>query len=241
MLTSIIIILVLLLAVIISLIIFFYIIRNKIVNLSQKYFGTSDIKRAIELSEIEAEITPKSVSSMEPLLFDRISKDFPDLNINELKSMVENSLLDIFSSIENQDLTKVKKYNSDKINSWVSSKIEDLNTTEVHFDSIKFHRTVINDYKNESGIATMKFQTSLEYFYKKENNIGKKTQDRYEVEFIYIIDAMKNRVNGSAIGLNCPNCGAPVTTVGIKTCKYCGSEIYDLVKKTWMLNNIKRK
>lgn len=241
MLTSIIIILILLLAIIITLIVIYNIVHTKLINLSQQLFGTTDIKKAIELSEIEAENTPKSVSSMEPLLLDKISKDFPDLNINKIKSMVENSLLDIFSAIENQDIEKVKKYNSDKINSWVNSKIDDLNATDVHFDSIKFHRTVINDYRNESGIATMKFQTSLEYFYKKDSSIGRKKQDRYEIEFIYIIDALKNKVNGKAIGLNCPNCGAPVTSVGIKSCKYCGSEIYDLVKKTWMLNNIKQK
>ncbi len=42
----------------------------------------------------------------------------------------------------------------------------------------------------------------------------------------------------SGIALNCPNCGAPIKDLGVKTCSYCGTGVIDLVKKTWILNDI---
>ena len=39
--------------------------------------------------------------------------------------------------------------------------------------------------------------------------------------------------------LNCPNCGAPITTLGEKYCRYCNTGIKDLVKRSWVINNIK--
>ena len=70
------------------------------------------------------------------------------------------------------------------------------------------------------------------------NNIGKKVQDRFKLEFIYIIDESKVEESKRVLGLNCPNCGAPIISLGEKVCNYCGTGIKDLVKKTWNLNNI---
>ena len=55
---------------------------------------------------------------------------------------------------------------------------------------------------------------------------------------IYIID--ENKIDYHArVGLNCPNCGAPIKNLGLKTCDYCGSGVIDIVKKTWFLNNFR--
>jgi ribosomal protein L37E len=44
--------------------------------------------------------------------------------------------------------------------------------------------------------------------------------------------------NLSGIALNCPNCGAPIQNLGQKKCSYCGTGVIDLVKRTWILNDI---
>jgi hypothetical protein len=212
-------------------------IRKKIRNFTSEYFGTSSLKEAFEKSEIESSSTPKSLSSMESLYLDRIKREFPDLNINELKAQAEKNILECFNCIEakNIELLKIK---NEKVSQWVQSKIEDINTTIVHFDSIKFHRTVINKYENLNGIATLYLQTSFEYVYKKGDEAAKKIQDRVKTEFIYIIDEDKVSEDKKGLGLNCPNCGAPVSSIGNKVCNYCGSGIVDIVKRSWSLNNI---
>ena len=63
-------------------------------------------------------------------------------------------------------------------------------------------------------------------------------KDRYKVDFVYIIDSNQVSDNEKVLGLNCPNCGAPITDIGVKTCKYCGSGALEIVNRVWSFNNI---
>ena len=56
--------------------------------------------------------------------------------------------------------------------------------------------------------------------------------------FIYIVDDRQVSKREKTIGLNCPNCGAPLRGVGQRVCVYCGSGTEDIVKRTWVINNI---
>lgn len=229
---------ILLIIVIIFLIGYFY-LKNKIETFLMKYFNTKSLSEVIEKTELEAENSPKSISSMESLYKDRIKKDFPEVNLNELKGMVEKVILDSFSAIESGDISKFK-YDSLKPVSFVDSKINDYKDKNVSFSNIRFHKTALSRYYNEDGIATMVFQTSFEYSLSLDGKRSKKVQDRYRVEFIYIIDSKKAKKKAKSLGLNCPNCGAPITDVGIKVCKYCGSGNVEVVKRVWVLNNIEK-
>lgn len=213
--------------------------KKKIAHYLKKYLGTDDIGKAIELSEIENQETPKSLSGMESIALPLIKKDFPDLNINELKSKAESSIINYLESLENKEYKEIDNV-SDSVKNYIISKINDLKDNDiVNYDSIKIHRTIVNKYEKKDNIATIYFQTGLEYMYKKNDSNMKKIQDRIETEFIYIIDTDKVNIKAKGIGLNCPNCGAPIKSVGDKTCEYCGSGIVDIVKRTWYLNNIK--
>lgn len=204
----------------------------------EKYFGTRDLKEAIEKSEIESENTPKSLASMESLALESIKRDFPDLNVNELKSMAENTIINYLRCINKKDITDIKNY-SDNIKNMVLAKIEDLNDKKVKYDDIKIHKTVINKYEKNKGIASLFFASALEYYYENGNSIRKKVQDRFLVEILYVIDPTSVELDKKLLGLNCPNCGAPITTLGEKYCKYCNTGIKDLVKRSWVVNNIK--
>ena len=202
-----------------------------------KYFNTKSLSEVIEKTEIKAQNTPKSVSGMESVYKDIIAKDFPEVNINELKSLVEKAVLDSLNAIESKDITKFS-YNSSKPLAFVNSRIDDYENKNVNFDQIKFHKTVLDRYQKNKGIATMYFQTSLEYYLKLDGKRKKKVQDRYKVDFIYIVDEKQVHKEAKALGLNCPNCGAPITDVGMKVCKYCGSGNIEIVKRVWIFNNI---
>ena len=82
----------------------YFIIKKKVSDFSKEFFGISDIKKAIQDLEIEAQETPKSLSGMETLMLPILKEDFPQLNINEMKSIVENKIYEIFEAIKQKEL-----------------------------------------------------------------------------------------------------------------------------------------
>ena len=42
----------------------------------------------------------------------------------------------------------------------------------------------------------------------------------------------------TAVGVTCPNCGAPVTRLGSKFCEYCGSGLREISVRVWSINRI---
>ena len=231
-----IIILVILVILVLIILITFLYIRAKAKSFLGQYFGTTDFSEALRNSKVEAESTPKSLSGMDSIYASRIKKDFPSLNINELKSKAETIILKTFDAIENNDEDAFKTY--ERLNAFIRSRIDDYKNDEVHFYSTKIHRTVLNKYEKSGGIATMTFQSSLEYVISTKKKNEKKIQTRIKTEFIYIVDEEKVILEKKALGLNCPNCGAPIKGVGERKCSYCGSGIEDIVKRTWTISNL---
>ena len=212
----------------------------------KEYFGTTSLKEAIETSEIADSETQKIVYSMEPVYLEQIKRDFPTLNINELKSSAEANIRNVLHAIETKD-TKELQNKNEKIYSYVTSKIEDLKDDKFICDNLKFHKTVLSKYEKKNEVATMEFQTSLEYFTKeKKKKIGRKKQTRYKTQFIHVIDAkMYGEHKIRILGLNCPNCGAPIKDIDAKGCEYCSGSLIkpasgvEFVKRIWFLNNLK--
>lgn len=202
---------------------------------STALFGTSDLIKGIKNRELEVQQTPKSLSSAESLYGPMVQKDFPELNLKELRALVEKTITEVFLSIENRS----EKAFTDvpKVNAWILSRIED-NKEETHYDELRFHNTVLNRYIKDQDHATLRFQSAFEYVHR----VGVKsvkTQDRLETEYVYAFNekALGGKTNES---LNCRNCGAPVRNLGTKVCEYCGAGIVQLAKKVWVLNNIKQ-
>ena len=215
----------------------YFFIKRKISAFTLKYLGTTDIKSAIEAAEIEDQEVPKSLSSMDSIYLEQIKRDFPDVNINELKRMSEKVILDAFNAIERKDSSLIK---NEKIKSFVDSMINDLGNDIVSYDNFKIHKTVVSKYEYSNGIATIYFSSSFEYYYTRGESIKKKLQDRCRVEFIYVYDVDKVSHSEKVIGLNCPNCGSPIKNLGIKNCSYCGTGVLDIVSKVWNCNDIVR-
>lgn len=228
-----------LILVIICIIFFVFLeLRKKVREFSKTVFGNPDILQGIKDQKIELANEPKSVAGMDKLILPKLSKDFPNLNISEMKKMAENSILLCLKSIENKKMEKFE-HTSERITNWINSRIDDLGVDEsINYDSIKFHRTVLNQYLKSDGVCSVVFQTSVEYLYRKNDNDYEKIQDRFNTEFIYIYDDLKLSKNQHGIALNCPNCGAPIKKLGVRVCEYCGTGVIDLVKKTWILNDI---
>ncbi len=210
-------------------------IKRKVATFSTLLFGTSNLREGIKNRELEVANTPKSVSSAQSLYGPMVQRDFPELNLEELRALVEKSLTEVFLAIENRNEKAFQDVA--KVNAWVRSRIED-NKEEVNYDQLRFHTTVLNRYIRANDHATLRFQSAFEYVLRKGGRTTK-IQDRLETEYVYSLNqrALGGKVNES---LNCRNCGAPVTHLGSKVCEYCGAGILQLVKKVWMLNNIKQ-
>lgn len=193
-------------------------------------FNVSSLRELIKKTELEEETREKTLYGMESVYLPILKKDFEDLNINELKSIIEENIINCFKCLGEKSIDNFNS-NSQNVIAWLNEKINSLNEND-HYSNIKIHKTVLNKYEKNSTIATIIFQTSFEY---KLN--GKKKQDRMQSEFIYIIDA--DQVQGKAIGLNCPNCGAPIKNLGNKHCEFCDTKVVDIVKRVWILNSIK--
>lgn len=230
------------LGVIIFLTIFVICIKNKITNILNKlgFNNIEHIASEIKKGEVEALTTPKHTPGMTKLLIPKIVKDFPNFNEKELFNKVETSLLLIFNSLENkkllnnEELVLIKEKLKETIND-----MKENNISEKYYD-IKFHNHALKYYKKDSSTLNITVSTSLEYFYEKKQNdkiikdhTKYKKQTLYTVDFIYIFDPNKINKYQNLIGINCPNCGAPVKDLGNKVCRYCSSGLEDINLKSW--------
>ncbi len=198
-------------------------------------FGFSNLMDIVSQAKLDEAERPKSLSSMDRIYLEQIKQDFPSLNILELKRAAEKVILDCYLSIEKKDTSSLKG----KIKSYAESIINNYSTKNIHFDFIKIHNTVVSNYKKEKGVATISFSTAFEY-YLVEDNESKKIQDRVRTEFIYVIDASSIDSSIHALGIHCPNCGSPITSLGEKTCSYCGGAVIELIGRVFTCNDIVR-
>lgn len=200
----------------------------------RKIFGNISIKNVVKEARILDKNTPKSVGSLDSIYLNKLLKDFPSININEIKRMAEEEILKYLKAIEDKSVSNIK---SEKVKLLVESKINDLGNTKISYSNIKFHNTVLNKYENSNGIATITIALSLEYDSLDKSEL-KKIQDRYRVEYIYIVDATKVSKDKRAFSIKCPNCGSSNISQDNKRCSYCGSSLIDIVKRAWVINNI---
>lgn len=199
-------------------------------------FGNISIKDIMNTANELEEDTPKSVGSMDSIYLSNLQKDFPTLNINEMKKIAEKDLYTYFQAIEEKNKNLII---SDTVRKKVETKIKELKEDFLSYSKFKIHRIVLNKYENKNSIATITIAISLEYQLKKNESISK-VQDRYRLEYIYIVDSSKVSNKKRVLGINCPNCGSPITALGAKKCSYCNSSIVDIVKRVWTLNSIEK-
>ena len=214
----------------------FVYIKLKIRSILNKAgFSGMNLKDVIEEARLEDQEVPKSLASMDRIFLKKIKTDFPEIHIDELKRISEKVILDCFNAVEKKDCSKLKG----KIKSFAEDFMNDYQDKEVHFNNYKIHNTVISNYHHDKGFATINFASSFEYCLEIDGS-SKKVQDRAKTEFIYVIDEAKLPKDIHVLGIHCPNCGSPITTLGEKKCSYCGSAVLEVVSKVFTCHDIVR-
>lgn len=196
-------------------------------------FSRMNLKDIIEEAKIEDQEVPKSLASMDRIYLRQITKDFPNVHIVELKRDAEKVLYQAFQAVLKKDSHLLKG----KIKDYADGMIQDY-SKDAQFSHFKIHNTVVSSYKKDRALAVICFSISFEYYVKcgsKDN----KTQDRVRLEYVYVIDEKEVPEDSMAIGIHCPNCGSPITSLGDKSCSYCGTQVLEL-KKVFTCNDIVR-
>lgn len=134
---------------------------------------------------------------------------------------------------------------SEQLREQVESRISDQEASGIQevFKGIRVHQTEIAKYEKRNGRCIVTPQSAVEYIHYKEKD-GKPfrgrrdttEQAKYNMELMYIQDADAAKED-HGVGLTCPNCGAPVTALGVKRCDYCGGEVIPINLNVWSLQN----
>ena len=208
-----------------------FFVMFKIRQISREFFGTSSLIEGLKRQEALEDDTPKSVSGMTRVELPRIEKDFPEFHWPE--------------ALEHRDLSYLGKV-SVSLKDQVRLKIEEMEEKEIReeFDAIHVHQTEISRYDKDPGKCRIRIQSAVEYLHtlktpdKKKNVEQEKEQHRFNMELVYIQDITKIRAGETAIGVNCPHCGAPIAGLGDRVCPYCGGAVEPVNVRVWELHRI---
>ncbi|MCI8925528.1 MAG: zinc ribbon domain-containing protein [Lachnospiraceae bacterium] len=222
--------------------------KRAVESFSRSAFGTSDIRQGFRQVEQEYAAVPKSVSAMTGLYLPKIKKDFPEFQYDEMKVRAENVLTSYLLAVDRMSEGTLKEGNKE-LKDKLEMRIGMLRGAgeKESFRSIKLHRTEITDYRKRNGRCIITFQTSLQYYYTRKDESGKilagredlPTQSKYNTDVIYIQDReLLADERDLALGLNCPNCGAPIPGTGSKVCEYCGTPVVELNIYAWTFGNV---
>ncbi|MBQ2803491.1 MAG: zinc ribbon domain-containing protein [Lachnospiraceae bacterium] len=225
-------------------------IKRKVEGYSNMFFGTTDLRKVAKELEVEEATTPKSVSSATSIYLPQIMKDFPEFHYDEMKTRAENVLTSYLRSIDGKSAKLLTEGTNElKDHLWMRIQMLDRQDVKECFRNIKVHRTEIQTYRKEKGRCSIVFQTAVEYihFFEKDGKVVKgrndlREQSKYNVEVVYIQDQdFVENYGEDGAGLNCPNCGAPLSSLGAKVCAYCDTPVIEFNIRTWGFSKVEEK
>lgn len=192
----------------------------------------------------------RPVIAMTAMYLPRIIEDFPEFNFEETKERAEMVITSYLRAINLNDVSLLK-YGSKQLEEILQARI-DMNLDEGRdekFDFVKINRTEISKYIKSSGRYIITMQSSVEclHYILKDSIViygskKQKYQTRFEMTLVYIQDAdLVENDSEKAWGLTCPNCGAPVKTLGRKICEYCNCNLIEYNLKTFSFISVEEK
>ncbi|MBQ6357718.1 MAG: zinc ribbon domain-containing protein [Clostridia bacterium] len=180
----------------------------------------------IKKADFEAETTPKSLSSAEPLLLDRIKRDFPEYNPELIRQRVMKDTRMFYESAQ-----AGKCLYSDGISDQLKERLPSFLPPDVA-GGVQVHKVALAAYDDASEDRVLTFQAAAAF----RDGAGVIRQRRLILKYLaaWSTDTMTG-VKRS----NCPNCGAPVPIVGSKVCQYCGSALKVWAGTGWLLTDLR--
>lgn len=226
-------------------------VRQKTRHISRQLFGTDSLIDGINKQKETLSETPRSLHSMTSVYLPQILRDFPQFDYEAYKNKTKSLLRSYFTALSTKKVTALKEECSLTLKNNVQSIIEGLNARNVTqvFGQAVIHNVEIARYIKTGATVTIVFELAVGcYNYIEDSNKNVvfgdknlKTQSVYEVALVYVQDVDKLGENNEALGLNCPNCGAPVTNLGNKHCRYCGSSVIEVNTRVWKFDSVREQ
>lgn len=210
-------------------------------------WGTDSLSEGVEKMQREYATTPKSVSAMTSLYLPKITRDFPEFQYDEMKRRAENTLISYLRALDGQKpelLTDANRQLKDKLQAEIAM-WKETGRRET-YSEIRIHQTEIASYQKRKGRCIIMFQSAVQFFHRIQGKDGVwnggelPTQTKYNIELVYVQDEnLVEDERNHGLGLNCPNCGAPLASLGAKICEYCGTPVVELNLHVWTFGDIR--
>ena len=186
----------------------------------------SVLTAAIKKADLEAETTPKSLSSAEPLLLDRIKRDFPEYNPELIRQRVLRDTKTFYESAR-----AGRCLYADGISDQLKDRLPSFLPPDVA-GGIQVYKAALAAYDDASEDRVLTFQAAASF----RDRSGVTRQRRLILK--YLAAWSTDTVTGVKKA-NCPNCGAPVPIVGSKVCQYCGTALKVWAGTGWLLTDLR--
>ena len=186
----------------------------------------STVTDIIKKADYEAENTPKSLSSAEPLLLDRIKRDFPEYNPELIRQRVAKDARTFYESAQ-----AGKCLYADGISDQLRERLESFLPPDVAGD-IRIHKVALAAYDDVSEDRVLTFQAAAAF----KDPAGVTRQRRLILKYLA---AWATDTENGVRKANCPNCGAPIPAVGSKVCQYCGTALKVWAGTGWLLTDLR--
>ena len=186
----------------------------------------SVLSGVIKKADLEAQTTPKSLSSAEPLLMDRIKRDFPEYNPELIRQRVMKDARTFYMSAQAGTCLY-----ADGISDQLRERLSSFLPPDVA-GGIQVHKVALAAYDDASQDRVLTFQAATAF----RDRAGATRQRRLILK--YLAAWSTDTVTGVKKA-NCPNCGAPIPAVGSKVCQYCGSALKVWAGTQWLLTDLR--
>jgi endogenous inhibitor of DNA gyrase (YacG/DUF329 family) len=215
---------------------------------SSLFSTVNDLLKTLKRNEQVTQQQPKSLFGARSIYEPLIQKDFPQFDLAEFITKAEVMLLSVFNAIEAQDSSRIINASKD-LKAKVQTRIDDLRSQGRRecFDNARIQNTVLRTYDKRDGRCVITLQSGFETLHFVEDAGGavvsgsrsQKEQGRCTTDIVYIqdLDKVDDHTRGNAIGVTCPQCGAPVRVLGSKFCEYCGASIIEINVRSWVIND----
>ncbi len=224
-------------------------VKGKVEEASRALFGTKSIVEGFQKVQDEYVEMPRSVAGMTRLYLPNIMKDFPDFHFDEMRERAEHLLTAYLLSIH-EGRSRLPDYANSDLKHQLELHLQGLanKNQKEYFKSIMIHECQLSNYTREKGKCRITFQASIQYYHYIEDDLQQVVsgnlmvyeQSRYDIDLIYIQNReLAEGAREDSLGLNCPNCGAPITNLGYKFCEYCGSGIVAFNINTWSFSDVR--
>ena len=179
----------------------------------------------IKDAQVREHTVPKSLSSIEGLLLPQIRKDFPDYNASVIAERVKADAHTFYESAIKGEVLFDKGVSE--------ACRQNMQLPDDVAGGIVIHRAALAAYVKQGRDRQLNYQVAAQY----DDKQGETWQKRLTLKYIA---AYNEDFTDNILVIKCPNCGAPVPSVGDKVCRYCGAQLRTASGYGWVLTEIKQ-